>query len=370
MAELQAEIERRRQIEESLRRFELIAEHSRDIVLFMRLDNGSIIEANTAAENAYGYSREELLTLSIQDLRAIESRGATADQMGKADHHGILFETVHRRKDGSTFPVEVSSQGATVGGVRMLVSIIRNITDRKHFEEKLRKSEEKYRKIFEGAIEGIYQTTMEGRYLNVNPAFARMFGFSSPREMIESVTDIGRQLYVNPQNREYMLRMLIEHDNVESFEVEMYRKDKSKFWISSNMHTIRDEAGEILYFEGTNIDITERKHAGNELLESQRDLKRAQAVAHTGSWQLDLVRNELLWSDETYRIFNIPKGTPMTYEVFLSTIHPEDRECVDRKWKAALFGELYDVEHRIIVGDSIKWVRERAELDLVFLLIN
>jgi len=112
------------------------------------------------------------------------------------------------------------------------------------------------------------------------------------------------------------------------------------------------------------IDITNRKRAEEALRESEQDLNRAQAVAHTGSWRLDVRRNQLLWSDETHRIFGIPKETPMTYETFLSSIHPEEREYIDRKWQASLGGEPYDdVEHRIIVGGEVKWVRERAELE-------
>jgi PAS domain S-box-containing protein len=105
------------------------------------------------------------------------------------------------------------------------------------------------------------------------------------------------------------------------------------------------------------------KQAKQALLESEQDLNRAQAVAYTGSWRLDVQRNQLLWSDETHRIFGVPRGTPMTYETFLSSVHPEDREYVDHKWAAALKGEPYDIEHRIIVGDEVKWVRERAELE-------
>jgi len=105
------------------------------------------------------------------------------------------------------------------------------------------------------------------------------------------------------------------------------------------------------------------KQAKQALLESEQDLNRAQAVAHTGSWRLDVQRNQLLWSDETHRIFGISRETPMTYETFLSSVHSEDREYVDHKWTAALRGEPYDIEHRIIVDDEVKWVRERAELE-------
>jgi PAS domain S-box-containing protein len=78
---------------------------------------------------------------------------------------------------------------------------------------------------------------------------------------------------------------------------------------------------------------------------------------------LDVRRNELRWSDETYRIFGIPGGTSLTYETFLAAVHPDDRANVDEKWTAALRGEPYDIEHRIVAGDAEKWVRERAELE-------
>lgn len=110
-------------------------------------------------------------------------------------------------------------------------------------------------------------------------------------------------------------------------------------------------------------DIFERKIALQALSDSQIDLNRAQAVAQTGSWRLDVRRNILMWSNETYRIFGIPSGTPMTYELFLSTVHPSDRDDVRQKWTKALQGESYDMEHRIVVGDRVKWVSERAELE-------
>ena len=100
-----------------------------------------------------------------------------------------------------------------------------------------------------------------------------------------------------------------------------------------------------------------------ELSRSREDLKRAQAVAHTGSWRLDLRKNKLIWSDEAHRIFGVSDKIELTYESFLSYIHPDDRQYVEQKWEAALKGEKYDIEHRIVVEGQIKWVRERAELE-------
>ena len=98
-----------------------------------------------AAERAYGYSREELLGLNIKDLRAHETVHLTDQQMTEADVQGILFETTHVRKDGTTFPAEVSSQGTIINGTRALISVVRDITERKRAEKALRESEESLR---------------------------------------------------------------------------------------------------------------------------------------------------------------------------------------------------------------------------------
>src|ERR1019366_6003458 len=120
--------------DEALRRFELVVRQSRDIILFMNGDDGRIIEVNPAAAAAYGYSRDELLGLTIQDLRASDTQTFLSEQMEQANAKGVLFETMHRRKDGSEFPVEVSSRGTEVGGARTLVSVVRDITERRRAE--------------------------------------------------------------------------------------------------------------------------------------------------------------------------------------------------------------------------------------------
>jgi PAS domain S-box-containing protein len=111
------------------------------------------------------------------------------------------------------------------------------------------------------------------------------------------------------------------------------------------------------------VDVTARKQAENALLNSEATLKRAQAVAHIGSWYLNFAQNELAWSDETYKIFNIPRHTDLSYESFLSRVHPDDRESVDKAWMTALSSGSYEIEHRIIIDNDIKWVRELAHIE-------
>ncbi|MFZ5427278.1 MAG: histidine kinase dimerization/phospho-acceptor domain-containing protein, partial [Thermodesulfobacteriota bacterium] len=109
--------------------------------------------------------------------------------------------------------------------------------------------------------------------------------------------------------------------------------------------------------------ITKLKKTEERLRQNREDLKRAQAVARIGSWRLDTRRNSLTWSDETHRIFAVPIGTPLSYELFLSRVHPGDREHVDSHWNAALGGAPYDIEHRIVVNGEVRWVREIAVLE-------
>ena len=134
------DISNRKRAEAVLRRYALLAGHSRDIILFIRRDDGRILEANAAAVKAYGYGYEHLLMLSIHDLQAPDTRMETLEQMAEAERRGTLFETFHQRSDGSIFPVEVSSRGETIEGTHTLISVVRDITERRQAETEQRVS--------------------------------------------------------------------------------------------------------------------------------------------------------------------------------------------------------------------------------------
>jgi len=130
-------------------------------------------------------------------------------------------------------------------------------------------AERKYRRIFENVSEGIFQSTPEGYYLMANPALARIHGFKSPRELIRSCRDISQKIYVDPARREEFKRLLEKHGVVRDFELEAFRKDGSRIWLSVNARAVRDEARKVLYYEGTARDITQHKHAEQALRESE-----------------------------------------------------------------------------------------------------
>ena len=146
---------------------------------------------------------------------------------------------------------------------------IRYAIERHRMDMRLLAAEEKYHSIFDHLMEGIFQTTEEGRYLMANAALARIYGYASPEELMQSVTDIGQKLYVEPGRRDEFVRIMQERDTIEDFESQIHRKDGSIIWIAENCRAIRDRTGKVLYYEGTVEDITQRRRAEDAVRKSE-----------------------------------------------------------------------------------------------------
>jgi phosphoserine phosphatase RsbU/P len=146
---------------------------------------------------------------------------------------------------------------------------IRYAIERYRMDLALLSAEEKYHGVFDHLVEGIFQTTPEGRYLIANAALARIYGYASPEELMQEISDIGKRVYVQPGRREEFIRLMQEHDVITGFESQTYRKDGSVIWISENCRAIRDRNGRLLYYEGTVEDITQRRQAEENLRNSE-----------------------------------------------------------------------------------------------------
>ncbi|HXG46304.1 MAG TPA: PAS domain S-box protein, partial [Methylomirabilota bacterium] len=188
-----------------------------------------------------------------------------------------LINKLERQVDGngremwaSVTKVAIYNQAGQITG---LIGLSRDITQLKETEKALRQAEEKYRAMFENSVEGIFQTTREGKFLSANPALARLYGYPSPQALIEALTDIEHQLYVDPRRREEFSRLMRENGEVTGFESEVFRRDGSKIWISEAARTVRDADGRFLYYEGAVEDITLRKQA-----EAEREKAREAAL--------------------------------------------------------------------------------------------
>jgi PAS domain S-box-containing protein len=122
----------------------------------------------------------------------------------------------------------------------MILELVRDSNERKQVEESLRQAEEKYRNIFEQSLDGIFQSTPAGRFITVNPALARMWGYESPDDLINSINNIALQVYVNPEVRNEFLRVMDEDEQVHGFEIQVYRKDGSVLWVQESVRTVKD----------------------------------------------------------------------------------------------------------------------------------
>jgi diguanylate cyclase (GGDEF)-like protein/PAS domain S-box-containing protein len=140
-----------------------------------------------------------------------------------------------------------------------LEGFVQDITQRHEAEQALHEAERRYRSIFENAVEGIFQSTPDKGYLAVNPALARMYGYDSPQQMIETLRDIDHQLYIESGRRAEFLRLMSENGQVLNFESQVRQRNGNVIWISENARAVRGPGGGIQFYEGTVVEITERK---------------------------------------------------------------------------------------------------------------
>ncbi|MCW6035680.1 PAS domain S-box protein [Spirulina subsalsa FACHB-351] len=148
-----------------------------------------------------------------------------------------------------------------------------DITERQKALDALKEAENKYRTIFENAVEGIFQSSPQGRYLSANPALARIYGYDSPEALIEQVTDLSQEIYVDANSRQHFRNILNQDGSVVAYESQIRRRDGTVRWISENARAVHDETGRLLYYEGTVEDITERKQAEEDLRRFSEELE-------------------------------------------------------------------------------------------------
>ncbi|MEI6561931.1 MAG: PAS domain S-box protein [Verrucomicrobiota bacterium] len=259
IGELESEVIERKQAEAEAAKYQLIAQHARDPLLLMELD-GNLLETNRAAELLYGYSHEELLQLNISDLRLHVDPALVSRQKQQALTEGILFETIHYRKDGSPVPVEVSSSGIIVDGKEMLLSVIRDITQRKIEEEALQKSQERVRHFFEHRTVGMAITSTDKKWLDVNEKLCQILGYTR-----EELVRLTWEQLTHPEDREdnslLFEQLLAGEINNCNFEKRYIRKDGAVIHALVSISCVQQSDSRLDYVLLLVMDITERKKA-------------------------------------------------------------------------------------------------------------
>ena len=221
------------------------------------------------------------------------------------------------------------------------------------------KNEEKYRNIFNNTQIGLFRSRIsDGKILECNNRFAQIVGYQNREECIRDF--VASQHYVDPGTRERMVALIKETGEVQNFEVRATRSDGSMIWVRYSGFLNREKS----YIEGVLADITDRKQVEEAVKESERRLSESQRIAHIGSWELNLITNELYWSDETYRLFGLePQQFEANYEAFLDNIHPDDRDLVNKAYSDSLKNKSpYQIVHRLLLKDkTVKYVNEMCE---------
>jgi PAS domain S-box-containing protein len=214
------------------------------------------------------------LVLEMSDEEIMKRLGHKG--IRKSDIHPQAFESIGSiwiKGKEHIMAIQTTRLRDAAGNIIGAIQCAQDITNQKRVEETLRSSEEKYRNLFENSFEGIYQVSTEGRFISANPAAARILGYESPAELISTITDIGSQVYAYPEDRDKALELLRKDGYFRNFEVRNRQKNGSIIWVMANVHTVRDDRGNVLYHEGTSKDITDRKRMDEELINHRIQLE-------------------------------------------------------------------------------------------------
>jgi PAS domain S-box-containing protein len=264
------DITARHQVEDARARYHLLADQTRDAILFLHRD-GRIVDANRAAVAVYGYDRATLLTMTLADLYSPATVPLVAAQLAQAEQGSSRFEAVHRRSDGSTFPIEVSAVRADIGGERLLVHIGRDITERKRAEEALRESEARFRTMADVAPVLIWLADISKRCTYCNTGWLEFTGRTMEQEL-----GYGWAEGVHPDDRPACLETYttaFEARQPFRLEYRLRRADGEYRWIADHGVPLFAPDGSFNGYVGSGVDITAHKQAEQFLQQGHTELE-------------------------------------------------------------------------------------------------
>jgi PAS domain S-box-containing protein len=321
----------------------------------------------------FTYLNEAVLQLTGYPPKAFLEEGLGFFDLYHPDDVGIAlapftgdFHITYRIRHKSGEWRWVDEWGAGVrserGEVEYLEGIMLDVTAQKLAENALRESEERYHSLFDRILDGIYRSTHEGRFVEVNPAMVKMFGYASKEEMMQ--VDIKNELYFSPGER----GSHILDTGQEEIEVyRMRRKDGSEIWVEDHGYYVHDDQGNIIYHEGILRDVTERVQAQRDLRESQKLLQESQAVAGLGSYVLDIPTGKWKSSEVLDAIFGIDDTYPHTVEGWADLVHPDQRQEMLDYFNREVLGKRgrFDKEYKIVRRNdgAERWVHGMGELE-------
>ena len=223
-----------------------------------------------------GYTLEDLSSMKFCDIISSGMRETVKSDAAASQRTGntalATYEAPVITKSGEEKFARIDVVLIEFGKQPAILGSVTDLTERKRMEDALWASEEKYRTIFENAIEGMFQTTLDGGFLAANPALARIHGYDTPEDLMRNVRGLAK-VHVDPAAYGRFRRLLGEKNEVKNFECELYRRDGRKRWVSLTARTVRNSKGTILHYEGTAVDITEHRDAEEKLRESEEKFR-------------------------------------------------------------------------------------------------
>ena len=232
----------------------------------------------------------------------------------------------------------------------------RSIKRLKKTNDTLKKSEKRFRFIFENAPEGIFQMSPEGRLLSANPASAHMLGYGSSEDMLSSVVNVGKQLYVNSEDRFRVTKLVAERGIVKGFEVPFYRKDGTTIWISLYAQAVRDEDGN-LFYQWTMENITERVKMERALRESEEKYRNILENIEEGYYEVDLAGNFTLFNSSMLKILGYPEEEMKGMN---------NRRYMSRETARKVFAAYNEVYRTGIASKNVEWELTRKDGNKAF----
>jgi len=344
------------------RYYELFNHISSGVAIYKVIDGGRdfiFMDFNRAGELIDGNKKKELIGKSIYKVRP------NINEFGILEVFRRVFATGISERFLDRFYIDKQLERWYDNYVYRLpsgdiVAVFDDITDRKKAEESLKESEELFKSIVENNSNLVTLTDEQGIVTYLSPQCEDVIGYPASEIIGLIMPDFIHPDDKNKCQHEWE-QVVLHGKELRDLEYRIFDSKNKVRWLSHNARMMKAN-GKVIGMQNTITNITARKQSEEKILKNQYYLSKAQEIGLIGTWELDIQKNILIWTDEIYKIFGVPLGTKITYEIFLNCVHPDDRDYVNEKWIASLKNKPYDIEHRITLNNEVKWVREKAEI--------